>query len=62
MKKKLALLAIAGGMMVTSCKKTYECKDNQTEIITGEITASSQSEADKMCNQPGMNPSTATQK
>jgi hypothetical protein len=61
MKKKILLLAIAGGLAAASCKKTYECRD-QTGTITCEVGASSQSEANSMCNQDSSSPQTATKK
>ena len=62
MKMKFLLLAITSGMAAASCCKTYQCKDNQTAIITGEVCASSQAEAQNMCNQNSTNPQTAMRK
>ncbi|MBL7934061.1 MAG: hypothetical protein JNL60_19310 [Bacteroidia bacterium] len=50
--KKTLLLAIAGGMLVVSCGKTYQCKDAAGNI-TGEVTAYSQEKANEMCKKNG---------
>ena len=62
MKTKILLLAIAGGLFAASCCKSYQCKDIQTEIITGEVCATSQSEANTMCNQDPSRPQSAIKK
>jgi hypothetical protein len=62
MKTKILLLAMTSGLAAASCSKTYTCTDKQTGIVTCEVGAHSQAEADKLCNQDGMNPSTATKK
>lgn len=62
MKMKFLLLVITGGLFAASCCKTYQCKDNQTAIITGEVCASSQAEAQNMCDQNSTNSQTAIKK
>lgn len=57
----MLLLAMAGGMLVTSCKRTYVCKD-QAGNITSEIKAATQSEANKLCNQNPNSKQTAIRK
>lgn len=50
MKKTFAAITIALGLTVTSCNKTYQCVDPNTEIVTGEVSAPSQSKANSMCS------------
>lgn len=61
MKKKILLLALAGGFVAASCKRTYQCKD-QAGIITGEVKAYSQSKATSLCQANNPNQMTAIKK
>ena len=62
MKTRILFLAMASALAAASCCKTYQCKDNQTEIITSEVCATSQSKANSMCNQNPSSPQTAIKK
>ncbi len=62
MKMKLLLLAISCGSACTSCCKTYQCIDDRTAIVTGEVCASTQSKAHNMCNVDPSSPQTAVVK
>ena len=62
MKMKILVLAMSSGLVAASCCKTYQCKDDRTGIITGEVCATSQAKANSMCNYTPSNPQTAIKK
>jgi hypothetical protein len=62
MKKIILPIAMVCGLISASCNKTYECKDERTGIVVGEVGARSQAKADELCDANSSDPASTTAK